>query len=164
MAKLCAALALIMLLLIPGISSALTSDQEALVGLKGVYVLVEYIRPELERLGIIEKQIKTDVELRLRKAGVRVLTKVEKSNTPDAATLYVKENGLITSRGLYLFSIDVQLLQLVTLARGSRVVGCIWIHNDIGIVGIDNISKIRPRLADLVDKFINDYLAANPKR
>jgi len=60
--------------LLPGVSHALTLKQKALVGLKGVGVDVAKISPEAERLGLTAAQVKTDVELRLRKARVRVLT------------------------------------------------------------------------------------------
>src|SRR5208282_415483 len=79
----------VVLLLLPTFSHALTTKQEALVGLKGVYVYVDKMDPQTERLGLTQDQIKTDVELRLRKAGVRILTKEEWLETSERPYLWV---------------------------------------------------------------------------
>jgi hypothetical protein len=54
--------------------------------------------------------------------------------------------------------------EMVTLARGGETYGTIWETDSVGSVGKNNIRQIREVVADLVDKFINDYLAANPKK
>jgi hypothetical protein len=48
--------------------------RESLRGLHGVYVLVEDLRPEVEQAGLTVAMIRTDAELKLRLAGIRVLT------------------------------------------------------------------------------------------
>ena len=48
--------------------------RETLRGLEGVEVLVENLSPEVERDGIDKTTIKTDVELKLRQTGIKVLT------------------------------------------------------------------------------------------
>jgi len=84
-----AAVALVVsLLLLPGVSHALTDGQKALAGLRGMQVVVEKMDPQAERLGLAEDQIKTDVELRRRKAGIRGLTKKERFETPGMPCLY----------------------------------------------------------------------------
>jgi hypothetical protein len=156
-------LLLLVLILIPGISNALTIDQKNLVGLKGVCVLVEALRPEVERLGLNRAQIETDVELRLRKAQVRVLTKEESHKTPGNPFLYVHLNvGVGTN--ICAFSIYVGLNEEVMLKRGFNAFGIIWYKDMAGTVNKTNIRTIRALVGDLIDMFINDYLAANPKR
>ena len=39
-----------------------------------------------------------------------------------------------------------------------------WETDTQGTVGKSNIRQIREVIGDMVDKFINDYLAANPKK
>ena len=154
----------IALLLFPPVAYADNLKQRALRGLGGVEVLVETIDLEAGRLGLTEAQIQTDVELRLRKAGVRVLTEKESQETPGEPYLYVMINAFVdqtpTSVG---FSIRVELMEQVTLARGFKARAAIWRTGAAGTVGTGNIRKIRESVGDLVDKFINDYLAANPK-
>jgi len=139
-------------------------DQRALRGLKGVSVLVEGMNPQAERLGPTKAQIQTDVELRLRKAGVRVLTKKEGDETPGMPWLYVNVNTLFLQKiPLVVYNISVVLNEMVTLARGFEHVGSIWSTGFTGAVGVSNIGAIRKDVGDQVDKFINDYLAVNPK-
>jgi len=157
--------ALVALLLLPGVSYALTNQQKALVGLKGVEVAVEGMNPQAERLGLTKAQIQTDVELRLRKAGVRVLTDEESLGTPGSPWLYVNVGTFIRSgSALCAYGVEVVLNEMVTLARGFKTVGGIWHTGNVGTVGTSNIREIRKDVGDQVDKFINDYLAANPKK
>ena len=155
-----AALALVMvLLLLPGVSHALTyNKQEALVGLKGVEVIVEARDYKGESGGLSRDQIQTDVELRLRKAGIRVLTKKERGETPGQPDLYV-----VVSTYFYAYLIEVGVREVVTLARGFEAPGTIWQTGLLGGVGTERKRMIRESVGDQVDMFINDYLAANPK-
>jgi hypothetical protein len=158
-----AVLVLVMLLLLPGVSHALTIVQEPLVGLKGVQVVVEGPGLEAERLGLSKNQIKTDVERRLQKAGVRVLTNQEEVETPGRPQLYVKIGASINKMGIFAYSINVDLIEIVTLFTGETAFATVWEKGEAGSVGLNNINQIQSRITILVDKFINDYLAANPK-
>ncbi len=153
------------LLLLPGVSHALTDKQKPLVGLKGVEVVVEGMDPEAERLGLTRDQLKTDVELRLRKAEVRVLTMEEVVKAPGKPLLYVNVNTA-TKPGspLCTYSIKVQLKTNAAVASGSKIPGVVWHTTGYGgTCKITNITRIRNVVGDQVDLFINDYLAANPK-
>ena len=111
-------------------------NQTALRGLKGVYVLVESLAPEAEQLGLNKGQLKTDVELRLRKAGVRVLTKEEWKRIPGVPYLYVNVNTFIRAgSALCAYSTSVVLNEMVMLARGFPTVGAIWSTGAVGSVG-----------------------------
>ena len=159
-----AALVLVMLLIFPGVSHALTTNQKPLVGLEGVQVVVEGPGPEGERLGLSKNQIKTDVERRLRKAGIRVLTNQEQVETPGTPHLYVKISASINKMGIFDYSINVDLIEIVTPFTGGTAFATVWETGEAGSVGLNNINQIQPRINSLVDRFINDYLAANPKR
>ncbi|MGA9754851.1 MAG: hypothetical protein WBV23_06880 [Desulfobaccales bacterium] len=155
----------VVLLLLPAVSHALTDEQKALVGLKGVHVLVENLKPEIERLGLIRDQIQTDVEMRLRKAGARVLTEKESQGTPGMPYLYVNVNAVTKPGSTFCaYSIKVQLKKKVAIESGFKIPGVVW-HTTgyAGTCKITNITQIRNLVGDQVDQFINDYLAANPK-
>jgi hypothetical protein len=159
------AVLVVRLLLLPGVSHALTDQQKALVGLKGVYVWVSGIKPEVERLGLTKDQIRIDVELKLRKAGVRVLTKEERFETPGAPSLEVDfANALSPDNPIVACSILVSLQEQVTLDRDFRTYGAIWQVGFVRPILKKNIREIRGDVGDLVDEFVNDYLAANPKK
>ena len=60
------------------ISSSVYSQQTnigSLKGIKGLRVTVETLNPSIEADGLREYQIRTDVELKLRLAGIKVLTR-----------------------------------------------------------------------------------------
>jgi hypothetical protein len=151
-------------LLLPRISLALTPDQKALVGLEAVQVVVEGPGPEAERLGLSKNQIKTDVERRLRKAGVRVLTNQEQVETPGAPHLYIKIDAIINKIGIFAYSASVDLIEIVTLFTGETAFATVWEKGEAGSVWLNNINQIQPRINRLVDRFTKDYLAANPKK
>lgn len=164
--KIATSVALVVLLLLPGVSNA-RRQIDALVGLKGVQVKVQKISPDAERMGLTEDQIKTDVELRLRKAGVRVLTEKEVDETPGQPALYVREDTIVMQDfPIIVNSISVELEEWVTLPRGSQpyVIIIIWSTSQTTPMGAGKIQQIRGQVGWLVDRFIHDYLAANPKK
>jgi hypothetical protein len=64
-------------------------SRETLRGLGAVHVVIEHLQPNAERAGLTRSQVQTDVELRLRKAGIRVLKEQEKLASPGMPYLYI---------------------------------------------------------------------------
>ena len=74
----------------PTVGFAFTADKrDTLRGLSEVSVLVEYLPDDVEREGLSREHLKRDIEVRLRQAGLRVLTISEIANSPGAPYLYV---------------------------------------------------------------------------
>jgi hypothetical protein len=141
------------------------SDRATLRGVEGMYVIVEELEPEVERAGLTRHQLQTDVELRLRQAGIRVLTKEERLETLGAPWLYVNVNVVLRSDGLTAFSTRVELNQVALLKTdGSLVIVPTWSVASIGSVGrIRFVDTIRNDVRDYVDGFINAYLSVHPR-
>jgi len=140
----------------------------SLKGLQGVYILVESIKPEIEKLGLTQSKIKTDVELRLRKAGIKVLSKQDSFEAPGMPYLYIIANVLPhPSLGTVAYTVKVELCQEVILSRNNQDKGDAstwWTPGMLGLAGKNQFVRIiRDEVADQVDKFINDYLSLNPK-
>jgi hypothetical protein len=162
--RLAAILAIAFLLLLTVSIAAENLKQRPLRGLKGVYVAVENMDPQAERLGLSKAQILSDVELRLRKAGIRVLTQKERLETPGYPFLYVNLSPFIMQDlPLVAYSIRVELQETVMLARGFVTPGKIWNANRLGTVGTGKIRELQGKVDNMVEEFINDYLGANPK-
>jgi len=163
------AILIMALLLLPILSSAEEYQRETLRGLRGVHVLIENMQPGAEeRFGLTKEQLKTDIELRLRKAGVRVLTTKEMFATAGMPNLYLNLNAFAYSPGVCAFcayKIKLALIEKVTLARGFKAQGSIWNTNalEINLKKEDIRQKVRDKVGELIDEFINDYLAANQK-
>ncbi len=64
-------------------------QKKSLRGLKGVYVLVEFLTEDAQRQGLDDSQLQTDAELRLRKANVHVATQTEMIQSDNIGTLYI---------------------------------------------------------------------------
>ena len=147
-------------------------------GLKAIAVFVENIDQEAVKDGLSKEQIKTDVELRLREAGIKVVPVEKCLNLPTSSYgsdsyLYIIVNTVKFVSGLeYVYGASVQLKQVVVIDRGKTVKpqkALLWAITweksdgvDITLVE-DLVGNVRERINDKVDAFINDYLAENPK-
>src|SRR6266704_3096051 len=104
------------------------STRNTLAGLTGMYVLVEHIPDEAERDGLDTTQIRTDVELKLRQAGITVLTQQEWLSTAAAPYLYVNVQVFKNSAHFYAYSANVELRQRVALVHNpsTSVLATTW--------------------------------------
>jgi hypothetical protein len=139
--------------------------RKTLVGLRGVFVLVEELKPAVERAGVTRVAIQTDAELKLRLAGIRVLSQEESFRSPGAPVLYIETN-VLTGREPWVYNVEVELQQTATLSLNNVVTSATtWgAGMGTGSVGSNDISVMRDRIKDQVDMFINAYLSANPKK
>lgn len=136
-------------------------------GLRGVKVSIDTFVAEAEQGGLTLNQLQTDVELRLRKAGIRVLSEQEWLKAPGMPAVYVLVTTHKNKIGLHAFSIRVKLRQAVTLVRQPNsppvLAGTYETNGYVGTIGSGRLRELREAVADEVDIFINDYLAENPK-
>lgn len=148
------------------------TQRKTLAGLQGVAVeVVPLDDPQVERDGLSPSATQTDVELRLRQPGIPVLTREQSFRTPGKPFLVLSIGVLkATLNGgldIYPYSIKLTLEQLVILARspGIRGLAVTWSATGMtGVVARERLSTIRDNVRDMVDQFINAYLAANPKK
>jgi hypothetical protein len=137
--------------------------RETLLGLNGVVVVIETLKPDAEADGLNVAELQTDVELKLTQGGIRVLPHPEWSETPGRPWLYVSVNT-IKHLGSYFFSVDVQLKQDVSLPRQPSIMtsSATWELGSIGFVNPELLpAKIRESVGTYVDNFISDYSRAN---
>jgi hypothetical protein len=134
-------------------------------GFSGVYVVVEPLSPQIEREGLTTDRLQKEIEARIRTAGVKVLSKEEFLKTLGKPYLYVNVGISIlrTQITRYIFYIRLEFNQEVSLVKTpeSIVPAATW---STGGWGIDfNLENIRDVLKNQVEKFIDAYLAVNPK-
>ncbi len=141
--------------------------RSTLKGIKALRVEVESLPSDLERLGLTNDQIRTDVELRLRQLGITV------SDPEDPATplLWVALNSHHqTDSPVVGFSIKVEFIQFVRLSRNRniRAPAPTWTVDGVGTADVSpseaTRTEIRGLLRDFVDRFLNAYLEQNPKQ
>jgi len=146
---------------IPDLSAQTPEQRATLRGLKGFYVLID----DITQTGLTKDVLKTGLELKLRKAGIRVLTIDEMFLTPGTPHLYVIVDVIKISRQCgFVYSVMVFFSQDVTLSRNrsTKAKGATtWKLSSLGVT--QNLRHVREVVSDLVDEFMNDYLAVNPK-
>jgi len=149
-------------------STPTADERDTLKGLEGIGVVVKQINPEVEKYGLRKQQIQTDVELRLRQNGIRVFSPEEVLSTPGSPYLSVNVSVFIRADGrkLAAFKINIVLRQKVYLSRDLKIRcdATTWGTSLVGSGDLSNLETIREYVKDAVDEFINDYLAANPKK
>ena len=134
---------------------------DILKGLGVIGVVVEKVNTEVERLGLTQQALQTDVELLLRKYGIEV------AKNPADNYLYINVNVSPSDSGLVAFNISVEFCDIVIPIRNPSITihnAIVWDTGGTGSVGKKKIGSIREDVEDYVKVFINDYLAANPKR
>jgi hypothetical protein len=139
---------------------AATPDDDTLKGIASVKVFVEGVDPADKPRGLTRAQLQTDVESRLRNAGITV--------SADATEyLYVNVNTLRSRRTVTSFSVVVMVRQSAYLVRDASITvpaAITWWKGTDGIIVTDNLSGVRDAAGDLVDQFISAYRKQNLKR
>lgn len=150
-------------------------ERESLRGLSGIHVYINISEgsPNLDRDGLTKSQIQTDIEIRLRKAGIKVLSLEELKQLPRRPTLVIQilasKNDALSKaleENIYSFSIQVDCKQTATLfdSTNNKVyLVTTWSYSGVGMAPKRHLRTIREGVGDYVDRFINDFLAANPK-
>ena len=139
-------------------------------GLQGVNVIVEEMQPNIQRYsqktGLTKEQIQTDVETKLRSAGIKVFTLSEWQKTPGRPVFYVNINTHEYERYWYAYNINLELRQIVSLEANPslKTLASTWSIEMTGTANIGTLSSIRNNVGSLVDKFVEACRAANQKK
>ena len=135
----------------------------SLKGLDGVHVGVMKLNFETKTL--TRDGIRKEVELQLKKAGIKVLSPKECLLTPGAPTLNIglkvfKDPDNKKKPG-HVYAVSLQLVQGVFLARDADISlhADTWKTNDWGRVA--ELDTLTEKVEQGVDKFIQSYQAAN---
>ena len=134
-------------------------------GLQGCRVVVENLEPEIERDGLTREQLQTDTELKFRMAGIKVLSLKEATQVKGSSPFFhLWVRVLKLQSGCYTYVITAELIEVVFPKRKPHypiVVSTCEIPSFMGFTC--RLTDIRQPAKDIVDQFINDYLAVNPK-
>jgi len=160
-------------------SKVLASDNnetstESLTGLGGIALMVMPTNPDAERNGLKREQIHADIEPKLIKAGIKVLTERE-IEKPGFPYLNVEAYAIKDKKpDFYNYHIKVEMYKqnILNPEDAEENIGFaiydadkIWSSELTGTVsGSDLKNKVQKQLDDAVEKFINAYLTANPKK
>ena len=139
---------------IPGQNSMLGNVQQ-------VKVMIFSSNDELKKIDLSSDVLETDVELRLRKAGVPVLASDAtwpKDYQPAVIMIIINH---VNGDNLSAVEIKVELWRHI----GSGVVISTWQRSGIGLFGSSVVRQgVRDAIADEVDRFANAYLETHATR
>ena len=136
----------------------------SLRGIFGMGLVIEDVSPDAAADGLSQDAIRTAVEQILRSKGIRLLT--ERTRSESAPYLYINVNTLKEELGLYAYSVNVDLKQVVGLLsmKNKKTWGATWSASVIGMVRQENLTQIiTDAVEPLVNDFVNDFRSANPR-
>jgi len=138
--------------------------RDALRGIARMKVAIESLGAETQAGGLSVEQLQADVELRLRKAGLRVL---DESGDDLAPFLYVNVHAIKGDIGsFYAVNVSIEFHGWTTFGSGRDLLVTavpVWSKETLGLLPTESFAtKTRQLVTDLSDQFINDFLAANP--
>ena len=145
-----------------------TLNRHSLYGLKEMSVFID-LPPTLRDTPLSERQIRNDVELKLRSAGIKAGFMEESVDLPSRPCLYVRVSSIKPQSGfpcIVPFYVDISLYQEVYLKRDPSIAlaGETWSAGEVVLSETQRASSfIRGSIQDLMDRFVNAYLSVNPK-
>ena len=138
--------------------------RERLRGSEGVYIFVDVISQDKSSEEQLKLQFETDVSLALKDADIETFTKDELETTPGRPrlSLYLVAYEEPAYKDVYLYCFRIAHIEDATLVRSyGYTEGICW---DSGhYVGRGKKAAIRQAVKTQLNKYITDYLAANPK-
>jgi hypothetical protein len=146
------------------------NKDKTLAHVEGVYVLgLTTEKPEADHKDVTMDWIRRVAELRLRRNGIRVLTRDEWLKAPGNPVVSVLPRFLRLEdpKGLYSFSLATSFEQRITLERdpASSIMCSTWEVSTFGTVGGGKLkSSIQDGIEDQIDGFSNVFLTQNPKK
>jgi hypothetical protein len=158
---------LFLFLLLPSLTALAdlqnSDTKESLRGLNGVFVISQLIDTKPE--GLSTNNIQKTVEATLHAAGIQVDTKPQ--NAHGDANLSITVNTVKDAQlGLYLFMVQVTVIQKVQLTRQSHaqpVAAQTWTRNIQGLTSPDRVDVIEQAIKQCVNMFTDDYWKVNPR-
>jgi hypothetical protein len=138
------------------------SSRATLKGISAVTVIVDLGSPDgAKALGLSADTIQTDVELKLRLAGIRVVTQEEALKLPGGPALEVQ---IDLTKDALAASIDVDLCQDAWLERDTIAAVAVPTWGVGRVAAHPTAEQIRDAVKDHVDEFLNAWLSVNPKK
>jgi hypothetical protein len=107
-------------------------NRESLKGLTAFAVEVEDVGAKTKTMGVDPAKIKSNVEAKLKAAGIKVLSQDESLKAPGLPHLAVNLDSVVGKDGTVSFELTLSMLQSCTLARDPGIKVTILRHLEPG--------------------------------
>jgi hypothetical protein len=161
LATMCLAMMLLVGISSPAARAQTKYENDTLKGINALFVIVENLSSGATELGLTKEVLQTDVELKLRLAGISVVTQEAGVKLPGTPYLWVQ---VTVTEGAHAANIAVAVRQDVRLERNDGLAfgASTW---DVNLtVASPTAQGIRDYNKDIVDQFLNAWLSVNPKK
>ncbi len=160
----------ILLLCLVGLFSSFAFAQElarnTLRGLESIHIMVDELSPEIERYGLLKKTLTKKIATKLNEVGIQNITKEEWEKIVDKPVLYVNISTVKTGLGYYVYSMNIQFFQMVSLLRDPSIKKLSMTWRTQGYLGSTRgknlYATIHSGMEEILNEFVADYLTANP--
>lgn len=148
-------------------------ERESLAGLDGLFVVVEALDEVDQAGGLTREALQTYLELRLRQAAIPVPPMDESPATERSPYLYLAVTTLQLETGRWTYMLELVVRQAACIKGGiegqgllAQNKGCMlmasWDRSGLFLSGPQPlVESVLRNLAELMDMFVNDYLAVN---
>ena len=149
-----------------GVAGGQNFDRTSLRGLEGVAVIVERVIDDGGLYGLHRTGVRADAEYILVEAGIRVFSREEHLDVPAAPYLHINVDLVpVPETGRFAYGISVEVKQDVLSAIEPDTVlydTTTWHHTPlVGSVDADGLRTIRELVEEMVERFAEDFVAAN---
>lgn len=136
------------------------STRETLQGFDAMMIIIGELDPEVEKAGLTTDQLRTDVELKLQLAGIRLLSATECHLEYGRPHLTVNITVIKLKDVVgYVYVVNINFFQKATLVRQWNKNVPTWSIIYLGIT--PHLFGVRKNVNDQVDVFINAWLSVN---
>ncbi len=139
----------------PALLAACEHQAASLKGIRSMHVVVE----DLDETppGLTVQAMKTDVELKLRMAGIKL--------DPEVLPVVYVHVTCIAVASRFACAIGFDFRRRVTSAENDwQGYATTWNTGGVLTCGSWCVANIRQSVKDYVDEFLNDYLSVNPRQ
>jgi len=163
--KIVGSIVLLVVLSVPGLA------QTSHLPLQNVRKVTVYVAISGKDTDAMETILKNLVELRLRMAGLTVLSMEEAKKDPDIIPSVELSIILLELKNVggyhtgYAFSTSLGVLDPMPSRNGNWAAMELWTDRSLQAVGTDNLTEnLRSGTNNLLDELMNSWLRANPKK
>ena len=130
-----------------------------------IAVVIQELDPDATREDFTIDLIRTDIEVELRKAGIRVVDRSQLDDSSGRPYLFLVINTLKGTLNTYTYSMELRFHQNASLTRNPDVTLSVstWNRSVIGSERGNRLPLLREKIKEMLMPFINEYLAANPR-
>lgn len=150
------------------VRGAAENHRESLRGLSAVTVRVEALSREAREAGLSEQALRAEVEQRLSRAGIKVLTAAEAAQIPGRPVLYVRVNARLPyGSPVFAVNVTLALLQDVRAERDPELrirEAKTWDAGYLRTLPRESLRQAMDTVLDLTGEFIQDWKQAGGPR